>query len=81
MASASIIEELTDKFQGHKHSQFTGVVHVGAYRKPQWSIYFHMGRMVWAHAHPDLNDGLSRDGWKDRVARHRVEAMIVVYDR
>lgn len=54
MPSHSIIQLLTDKFQAHKQSQFTGLVHISSSAKPQWSLYFHMGRLVWAHSrmHP-----------------------------
>jgi len=54
MASLSVTQALTEKFQHHKSNQATGIVHVGVGKKAQWSIYFHMGRMVWAHArtHP-----------------------------
>lgn len=54
MASTSIIKALTSRLHSHKQNQFTGVVHISAGKAPQWSIYFHMGRMVWAHSrlHP-----------------------------
>ncbi|MFK8186491.1 MAG: response regulator [Phormidesmis sp.] len=50
MPAISIIQTLTDKLQAHKSRQFTGLVHIGIGKKAQWSLYFHMGRLVWAHS-------------------------------
>lgn len=54
MENKLIIEVLSDELQAHKRSQFTGALYIGAGKTPQWTIYFHMGRMVWAHSqmHP-----------------------------
>lgn len=54
MPSKPIIQALSEKLQAHKQAQFTGVVHVGVGKTPQWSLYFHIGRLVWAHSriHP-----------------------------
>ncbi|MGC1309681.1 MAG: response regulator [Phormidesmis sp.] len=54
MPSQSIIQALTERIQAHKQSQFTGVVNINLGNTAQWSIYFHMGRMVWANSriHP-----------------------------
>jgi len=56
MQSASIVQLLTDRFHTHKQNQFNGISHIsnGSNRTPQWSLYFHMGRLVWAHSrlHP-----------------------------
>ena len=65
MASTSIIQALTSKLHAHKQSQFTGVVHISAGKTPQWSIYFHMGRMVWSHSrlHPVRR-------WHRQITKH-----------
>ncbi len=54
MKNKLIIEALSEEFQTHKRSQFTGVIYIGPGKTPQWTLYFHMGRMVWAHSrmHP-----------------------------
>ncbi len=65
MASTSIIQALTSKLHSHKQSQFTGIVHISAGKIPQWSIYFHMGRVVWSHSrlHPIRR-------WHRQIAKH-----------
>ena len=65
MPSTSIIQALTDRLQTHKESQFTGIVHVGVGKTAQWSLYFHMGRMVWAHSrtHPTRR-------WYRQIVKH-----------
>ncbi|PZO49940.1 MAG: response regulator [Phormidesmis priestleyi] len=54
MPSQAIIQVLDEKIQIHKQNQFTGIVHIGTAKSPYWSIYFHLGRIVWAHSqlHP-----------------------------
>jgi two-component system, chemotaxis family, response regulator PixG len=54
MLSKTITQALSEKLQSHKQNQFTGLVHIGVGKIPQWSLYFHMGRLVWAHSriHP-----------------------------
>lgn len=65
MPSTSIIQALTNKLQAHKQSQFTGLVHISVGKVHQWSIYFHMGRMVWSQSrlHPTRR-------WHRQIAKH-----------
>lgn len=43
-----IIQTLTEKFESHKEKQFTGAVAITAENLTYGSLYFHMGRLVWA---------------------------------
>ncbi len=54
MSCQSIIQVVTNTFDVHKQSQFTGVVNIAANGVNQWSLNFHLGRMVWAETsiHP-----------------------------
>lgn len=54
MQSQAIIQVLDEKIHIHRHNQFTGIVHIGSAKSPYWSIYFYLGRIVWAHSqlHP-----------------------------
>lgn len=54
MPCKSIIQVLSNTFESHKQSQFTGVVRIGAGGTTHWSLNFHLGRMVWAQTliHP-----------------------------
>lgn len=65
MPATSIIQTLTDKLQAHKNKQFTGLVHIGVGKNTQWSLYFHMGRLVWAHSktHPVRR-------WHRQIVKH-----------
>lgn len=65
MQSTSTAQSLTSKFCEYKESQFTGILHIGTNQKAQWSIYFHMGRMVWARArtHPTRR-------WYRQIQKH-----------
>ncbi|MEM9089329.1 MAG: response regulator [Cyanobacteria bacterium P01_F01_bin.53] len=65
MSCQSIIQVVTNTFDVNKQSQFTGVVNIAANGVNQWSINFHLGRMVWAETaiHPVRR-------WYRQVIRH-----------
>ncbi|MEM6448681.1 MAG: hypothetical protein AAF703_00030 [Cyanobacteria bacterium P01_D01_bin.105] len=70
MASQSIIQTLTAKFQAHKQSHFTGIFQIELDQTPYWTLFFNLGRLVWAETpiHPVRQ-------WYRQVFRHCPESI------
>ena len=65
MLGSPIVTQLGERLQSYRKQQFTGLVKISAQHKPQWYLYYILGRIAWTKSR---THSLRR--WKRHLAIH-----------